>query len=171
MLNKVKPEFEQIIEDNKYKIYRICKIYAIAPIEPEDLFQEVTIHIWKALTTFDGRSGISTWIYRIALNVCMRYKNKLENSNVRIIRLESIQFEPLESAPDSSQQEKTKALYSCIQTLNEKDQAIIILVLEGLPYKEIGRITGLTENHIAVKMKRVRKILSGCITSKLSSNG
>ena len=167
MQHTVKPEFEQVLEDNKIKIYRICKIYAVSPIEPEDLFQEVTFRIWKAFSTFEGRSSMSTWIYRIALNVCMRYKNKLENINGKMVRLEAIQFEPVASIPDLTQQEKYKALYSCIHTLNEKDQSIVILALDELPYKEIAEITGLTENHIAVKMKRVRKVLSRCITSKL----
>ena len=167
MQNTVTTKFEQILADNKYIIYRICKIHAISPIEPEDLFQEVTFHIWKAFATFDGRSSISTWIYRIAINVCMRYKNKLENTNGKMVRLESIQFEPVEPIPDFTQQEKYKALYGCIQTLNEKDQSIVILVLEELPYKEIAKITGLTDNYIAVRMKRIRKVLSRCITSKL----
>src|SRR5690349_20734553 len=110
MQDTVKPKFEEILENNKYIIYRICKIYAISPIEPEDLFQEVTFHIWRAFATFDNRSNISTWIYKIALNVCMRYKNKLENTSRKMIRLESIQFEPAESIPDSTQQQKYKAL-------------------------------------------------------------
>ena len=167
MQNKVRPNFEQVLENNKDKIYRICRIYAIAPIEPEDLFQEVTIHIWKAFSSFESRSGMNTWVYRIALNVCMRYKNKLENRSGKMMRLESIQFEPPASIPDMIQEERYKALYSCIHALNEVDQSIVILSLDELSYKEIGKITGLTENHIAVKMKRVRKALLSCITTKL----
>lgn len=167
MQNKVKPNFEQLLEYNKDKIYRICRIYAVAPIEPEDLFQEVTLHIWKAFSSFESRSDMNTWVYRIALNVCMRYKNKLENRNEKMVRLESIQFEPASSIPDTDQQEKIKALYSCIHTLNETDQSIVILSLDELSYKEIAKITGLTENHIAVKMKRMRKVLLSCITTKL----
>lgn len=166
MQNKVKLTFEQVLEDNKVRIYRICRIYAVSPIEPEDLFQEVTFHIWQAFSTFEGRSSISTWIYRIALNVCINSKNKLENINVKMRRLEAIQFEPVVSIPDLTMQEKYKALYSCIHTLNEMDQSIVILVLDELPYKEIAEITG-TENHIAVKMKRVRNALLSCITNKL----
>ena len=45
--------FEQVLDENKEKIYRICKIYAVSPIEPEDLFQEVTYQIWKALPAFE----------------------------------------------------------------------------------------------------------------------
>jgi len=98
----------------------------------------------------------------------MRVKNKLENRNEKMVRLESIQFEPVSSVPDTIQQEKSEALHSCIHGLNEIDQTIVILSLDGLSYKEIVNITGLTENHIAVKMKRARKALLSCITAKLS---
>jgi len=84
-----------------------------------------------------------------------------------MVRLESIQFEPVSSVPDTIQQEKSEALHSCIHALNEIDQTVVILSLDGLSYKEIVNITGLTENHIAVKMKRARKALLSCITTKL----
>ena len=167
MNNSADPTFEQVIEDNKASIYRICKVYATTPIEPEDLFQDVTIHIWKAFSNFDGRSKISTWIYRIALNVCMRNKNRLENTNRKMIRLDAIQFQVPDVIPDLSMQEKYDALYDCIRSLNEIDQSIAVLILDELPYKEIADITGLTENHIAVKRKRMKKMLLKCITSKL----
>ena len=170
MQNTEQPPFEKIINDNKDRIFRICRIYSISPIEPEDLFQEVIFHIWQAFSTFRGKSEISTWVYRIALNVCIRYKNTLERKSGRTITLEAIQFEPASILPDIVQQEKYKALYNCIGLLKNTDQSIVILSLEELPYSEISKITGLTENHIAVKMKRIRKSLLNCITSKLSNN-
>ncbi len=84
-----------------------------------------------------------------------------------MVRLESIQFEPAENPPDTNQQEKYQALHDCISSLNESDQSIVILYLEELLYKEIAAITGLTENHIAVKMKRIRKMLFDGIAYKL----
>jgi RNA polymerase sigma factor (sigma-70 family) len=167
MQNKAELTFIQILEDNKEKIYRICRIYAVSPIEPQDLFQEVVYQIWKSFYTFEGKSSISTWIYKIALNVCFRLKMKLEKNNSKMVRLESMQFEPAENPPDKNQQEKYKALHDCISSLIESDQSIVILYLEELPYKEIAAITGLTENHIAVKMKRIRKMLFDCIAYKL----
>lgn len=167
MQNKAERTFIQILEDNKDKIYRICRIYAVSPVEPQDLFQEVVFQVWKSFSTFKGKSSISTWIYKIALNVCYRSKMKLEKNNSRMVLLESIQFEPAESTTDKSQEEKYKALHDCISSLNESEQSIVILYLEEQPYKEIAVITGLTENHIAVKMKRIRKMLFDCITNKL----
>lgn len=160
-------KFEQILEENKAKIYRICRIYAVAPIEPQDLFQEVVFHLWKSLSTFKGKSSVGTWVYRIALNVCHRSKMKLERKNGKTVRLESIQFVPIDEPTDQNQQEKYQILRKCISALDESDQSIIILYLEELPYKEIAAITGLSANHIAVKMKRIRKKLLDCITPKL----
>ncbi|WP_370592778.1 RNA polymerase sigma factor [Roseivirga sp. E12] len=162
-----KQTFEEILENNKEKVYRICKVYAVSPIEPQDLFQEVVYQIWKSLPSFKGNSNVDTWIYRIALNVGQRSKLKLEKQNGKTVRLESILFTPIET-DDRSQEEKYQALRDCIDILNESDQSLMVLYLEDLPYKEIAIITGLTENHVAVKMKRIRKLLFECITPKLS---
>ena len=160
--------FEQVLEANKGKIYRICRIYAVVPLEPQDLFQEVVFQIWKSFSTFKGKSGIDTWIYRIALNVCQRSKMNSDKSKDKFVRLDSIQFIPADIAPDKSEQEKYQALHDCIATLNSGDQSLLVLLLEGLPYKQIATITGLTDNHVAVKLKRIRKLLFDCITPKLA---
>lgn len=159
--------FEQLLDNNKNKIYRICKIYAVSPLEPQDLFQEVIFEIWKSISTFKGNSSIGTWIYRITLNVCLRSKKKSEKTFNKTLQLESIQFIPVEVPLKNNQQERYNALTSCISKLNKKNKSIIILYLEELKYKEIAEVTGLTENHIAVKMRRIKKILLNCITNKL----
>ncbi len=158
--------FDQLLKENKHKIYRICRIYATAPIEPEDLFQEVVFQIWKSLPNFKGKSSIDTWVYRIALNVCLRSKMKLDKSNQKTTRFDAIHFTPATETVDPFEEEKFKYLKECIATLNESDTSIIVLYLDELSYKEIGEITGLSENHIAVKMKRIRKKLFDCITPK-----
>ena len=160
--------FEQVLETNKETIYRICRIYAISPIEPQDLFQEVVYQIWKSLSSFKERSNINTWVYRIALNVCMRSKLKLEKKQEKTIRIDAIQFKVSGDSSNEKDDEKYKFLKECIATLNESDTSIIVLYLEELSYKHIAEITGLTENHIAVKMKRIRKKLFDCINPKLS---
>ncbi|MDY8135996.1 sigma-70 family RNA polymerase sigma factor [Aquimarina sp. 2201CG5-10] len=167
MQNQINQTFEQIIEANKGKIYRICRIYAVNPIEPEDLFQEVIYQIWKSYASFKGKSSIGTWIYKIALNVCIRSKGKLNKKNDKTIRLDAIQFTSKENTTSVFEDRKYEALQSCISSLKVVDKSIVILSLEDLPYKEIATITGLSENHIAVKMRRIRKILLKCITSKI----
>jgi RNA polymerase sigma factor (sigma-70 family) len=160
--------FGEILERNKHRIYRICRIYAVSPIEPQDLFQEVVFQIWKSLENFKSKSSIDTWVYKIAVNVCLRSKMKLEKSNDKTDRFESIHFTPLENQIDTAEQEKFEYLKECIAALNGIDTSLIVLYLDDLSYKDIAQITGLSENHIAVKMKRIRTKLFECITSKIS---
>lgn len=168
-MNKQKKDdfFEETLERNKYKIYRICNVYAVSPIEPQDLFQEVVFQIWKSLDKFKGKSSIDTWVYKIAINVCLRSKMKFDKSNNNTDRFESIHFTPIEKEIDVYEQEKFNYLKECISILNESETSLIVLYLDDLPYKEIAAITGLSENNIAVRMKRIRKKLFECITPKI----
>jgi RNA polymerase sigma-70 factor (ECF subfamily) len=92
---------------------------------------------------------------------------KLQRSNDKMVRLSSIQWVSDTNYDTDDQKEKYQALRSCIKDLNDADQSIVVLYLEELPYKEIATVTGLTENHIAVKMKRIRKKLFDCISQKI----
>ncbi len=160
--------FEKVLDENKLKIYRICRIYAVAPLEAQDLFQEVVFQLWKSFSSFKGNSSVDTWVYKVALNVCLRSKVKMDKSNDKTERFESINFIPVATAKNTSEEERYQYLKECISTLDESDASILTLYLEDLPYKKIALITGLSENHIAVKMKRIRAKLFDCITPKFN---
>ena len=64
---------------------------------------------------------------------------------------------------DENNNEKLKALRKCVKKLNDGDKAIGALYLEGLAYREISEILGLSENHVAVKIKRIKSKLFNCI--------
>ena len=68
--------FEEIFDQHKSKILRFCSNYTESPEDREDLFQEVLINIWRSLPTFEGRSNITTWVYKVALRVSMRFSQK-----------------------------------------------------------------------------------------------
>lgn len=124
--------FEQIIQDNKASILRICKIYAVSPNEPEDLFQDVIYQVWRSLDKFKGNSSIETWVYRIALNVCIRFKMKQARYTQKV-SLNAVAFS-IASDTDAADDEKYLLLKQCITKLNDTDQSLIILYLEELPY-------------------------------------
>ncbi|MEQ9306994.1 MAG: sigma-70 family RNA polymerase sigma factor [Marinoscillum sp.] len=164
MRNLTQISFEEAITQNKEAIFRICRIYAVAPLEPEDLSQEVIFQVWKSFDSCQGKSNLKTWIYRVSLNVCM--SSKLKHEKKQTVRLDGVSF--LESEENNDEQSsRFLALKHCIETLPEADRSVVILFLEELPYAEIAKVTGLTVNHVAVKMKRIRKKLFGCITAKL----
>lgn len=155
--------FLDLLEENKDRIFRLCSIYSSDADDAKDLFQDVTLNIWKSLPNFNEDSSLNTWIYRVALNVCLRAKSKTKKKQDIMLKLDSVVFKETEQyePPDNSTQ--LAQLKRCISTLNDSDKSIIVLHLEEMPYKKISEITGLTENHIAVKMKRIKAKLFTCI--------
>ncbi|KPM30225.1 RNA polymerase ECF-type sigma factor [Croceitalea dokdonensis DOKDO 023] len=168
MKKELETIFLKALEQNQEKLFRICSIYSKDDEDAKDLFQEVLVHIWRSMSTFKANSNIGTWMFRIALNVCLRFKSKHTKNQNRFIRLDSVKLTNIGSVEKSEvENEKLNSLRKCLKELNEADKAIVALYLEGMAYKEISIILGLSENHVAVKIKRIKSKLLNCINKIL----
>lgn len=160
--------FKQILAENKDKVFRICCAYERDSDEREDLFQEIMINVWKSLDKFEGRSAISTWIYRIAVNTSLMHVKK----SAKMKSLHSEVDERTLNIPEAEERTEKislglqiEQLYECINRLQEIDRLIISMILEELSYKEIADITGMTINNIGVKINRIKKEISKMMES------
>jgi RNA polymerase sigma-70 factor (ECF subfamily) len=168
MKKELETIFLNALEQNQEKLFRICSIYSKDDEDAKDLFQEVLVHVWRSMSTFKGNSAIGTWMFRVALNVCLRFKSKHTKNQNRFIKLNSITIANFGIEENSEvENEKLDSLRRCVKELNEGDKAIVALYLEGIAYKEISSILGLSENHIAVKIKRIKLKLLNCINRRL----
>ena len=146
--------FENIYAQYSHSVYRVCMGYINDPAQAEDMMQETFISVWKNLSSFREESRISTWIFRIATNICLRAIEKSKK-----VRLEALPFD----LPDHSEEtieHHLIFLYRCISELDETDRIIISLVLEDLPQQEIAEIVGLSHSNIRVKIHRIKEKLS-----------
>jgi RNA polymerase sigma factor (sigma-70 family) len=168
MSQEIKSTFLNALEETQHKLLRLCSVYAEDADDKKDLFQESLINIWQSMPSFSGNSSLSTWMFRITLNVCLRLQTQQLKKRDRYRKLDSIAFEMV-SDDDNHTEEKEQLvkLRNCIKKLNEADRAVTTLYLEELSYKEISEITGLTENHVAVKIKRIKMKLLTCINETL----
>jgi RNA polymerase sigma-70 factor (ECF subfamily) len=146
--------FEEIYEKYAPQIYRICLGYLNDTEQAKDLMQETFISIWKGLSSFKNQSKLSTWIFRIATNNCLRYIEKSK----RIITTELPFQIPEDSEPEID--DKVNFLYKCISELEETERLIISLLLEELPQVEIAAIVGLNVGNIRVKVHRIKEKLT-----------
>lgn len=164
MDQQLEDTFLRALEQNQQKLLRVCSVYAEDAEDKKDLFQESLINIWQSMPSFEKKSAISTWMFRITLNVCLRLQARQANKRERFRKLDSLTIEPTsDENVDKGEQERLIQLRSCINKLNDADKAVTTLYLEELSYKEIADITGLSENTIAVKIKRIKMKLLNCI--------
>ena len=155
--------FSEAVEANKDKVFRICLSYSESREDAEDLFQEVLLNVWKALPSFKGASSIDTWVYRITLNICIRARHLTAKRTRHMIRVDGITLENTGESVAESREEDFALLSACIDKLKGSEKSIILLYLEDLTYKDIAEVIVITENHVAVKIKRIKEKLIKCV--------
>lgn len=151
--------YEEFIENNKGTIYKICRVYANDQDELKDFVQEVTIQLWRSRDRFENRSKLSTWIYRVTLNVCLTLSKK----NRRRVDTVELLATDYQNEDDSIEQEQVAALYSAVRKLKEADRALVLLYLEDKSYQEIADILGMTISNVGVKINRIKAKLKELI--------
>ena len=167
MNEDLKTLFSRVMEDNKHRILRICRVYAHGIEDEKDLYQDVALNIWKSLPGFRREATIDTWIYRICLNVCMQHVLKLKKTKQNMVDVEGIKISDGNADPQSNMEatEKRQKLNGCLAKLDDADKLLVLLFLEDLPYKTISEVAGITENHVAVKLNRIKKKLFDCLNN------
>ena len=152
--------FHELLADNQSRIQRLCYGYLGPCGEVDDLFQEIMVNLWNALPGFRGEARASTWLYRIAVNTALIYRRKRRTTEP-LPDLRDPACSPHQSLED---EERLTALRAAIATLPDQDRVVVTLLLEGLSYKEISEITGLTVNYVGVKISRVKQVLEELLT-------
>lgn len=159
-------EFIQLIQENQRIIHKVCSMYVQRVEDRDDLFQEITLQAWKSYARFKGDARFSTWLYRVALNTAITHfrkqkRNPLRQSEETVIDLQDTPTDPTE--------EQFQIMYKAIGELSEVDKALVLLYLEDYPYDDIAQMMGITANHVAVKMNRIKTKLQS-ITQQMRLN-
>lgn len=151
--------FLAVIEQNKGIIYKIANSFNKDEDDKKDLVQEITLQLWRAFPGYDQRSKISTWMYRVALNVAITFyrKEKRKNELMMPISENVIAFTAEDASGDNNS--NLQFLQQFINELKELDRALMLLYLEEKSQKEMAEILGLSETNIGTKISRIKEKL------------
>ena len=136
-MTTIEKKFAQTVTEHKSTIYTVCYMFSQDADEVNDLFQEVLMNLWKGFESFEHRSDIRTWIYRVALL--------------------TMDINLFEDRDEDTRQ--VDMLHKRIAKLQPFDRAIVLLWLENLSYEEIGQIVGITTKNVSVRLFRIREQL------------
>lgn len=149
--------FLDVIEQHKGIIYKIAKSFKKDEEDKNDLVQEIIFQLWRAFPGFDERGKLSTWMYRVALNVAISSYRKEKNKNQLIVPWPEnlMDFSAAEEADGTN----LNLLQQFINELKELDRALMLLYLEEKSGKEMAEILGLSEANIRTKINRIKEQL------------
>ena len=153
-MNITEQEFSQLVRQNKSTIYTVCYMFSKDQDEVADLFQEVLIKLWGGIASFESKSDVKTWIYRVALNTCISIDRKKKRRAKAELSMDVNFFTDKDSAS-----EQVNILHRRISQLQPLDRAIVLLWLEDISYEEIGAIVGISAKNVSVRLFRIRQQL------------
>ena len=161
--------FREIVERYQSKVFSI--IYGILRNhnDAEDIAQQVFTKVYFSIRSFDFRSSLLTWIYKITVNECYDYLRKR--------RVRKLVYESDFSAEDATRAQSTDAardqspgvddslaqrdyVLKLLSKVSEEDRTLMLLKeVEGHSVEELAQMTGMNENTIKVKLFRARRKL------------
>ena len=181
-LKKGKNEaYDKLVDMYSQKIYYLCLKMLGNPSDAEDAVQTTFLKIYKGIKNFEGRSGLSTWIYKIAMNTCNDILRKRKtNFMVPLIaengeNEENIKFDIVDKTENVEdavlRREREKLIYECIYLLPHGHRKFIVLRdLEGFSYAEIARILDMNIGTVKSGINRARSKLMEILKTH-SDNG
>ena len=162
MLKDLESKFLSDFEKNQKIVHKICRMYTTNRDAHNDLFQEVTIQLWRNYEKFRGEAKFSTWMYRVALNTAISLYRKSTRS-VKTQDISDFEYKIKAVDYDDTEEQQLKAIYKAIHQLSDIEKALIFLYLEDKPYKEISETLGISNGNARVKMNRAKEKLKNIL--------
>ncbi|TKS56523.1 RNA polymerase sigma factor [Mesohalobacter halotolerans] len=158
MKSELEQKFVNLLEKHQNIVHKICRMYADTEAQHKDLFQDITVQLWKAYPKFRGDAKFSTWMYRVALNTAITLYRK-QKRRVKTQDIADISFKIEADYYDDTTEQHLKLMYAAVKELNDIDKALVFLYLEDKNYAEISETLGISEVNARVKMNRIKKKL------------
>lgn len=159
----IEKNFTDLYHSHSQKVYRLCLGYAAGDEDlAKEWHQNCFIKVWNHRHSFKGKSSVSTWIYRIAVNTCLSDLRK-PNKTTSLDKIVVADHANEDTSESTSAQ--LKKMHQCIDKLNHQNKTLILLELEDIPQADIADTVGLKHGALRTRLSRIRQTLLKCITN------
>jgi len=160
--------FQILVERHQTSVLNLIYRFIGERTKSEDLAQEVFLRVWQAARTYESNAKFTTWLYRIAANLCL---NELKSSRrKRWLRFfhadtdeQTVEEEDLSDGSPSPEdlllsRERSRQITSALQSLPENQRmALILKKYDALSYEEIARILSCSVSAVESLMVRAKR--------------
>ncbi|MCK9488004.1 MAG: RNA polymerase sigma factor [Xanthomonadales bacterium] len=152
--------FLAALDRHKALLYKVVNAYCRRREDRSDLIQDMVLELWRAWPGYDARAAVSTWMYRIAVNVAIsafrgerrRIRDALpiEDFGMDLVAADRIM---------DSESDDLRALHQLISRLDAVNRALILLYMEGYGQQEIADMLGISASNVATRVSRIKQRL------------
>jgi RNA polymerase sigma-70 factor (ECF subfamily) len=142
--------FDTLVRQYQKDLFRLAYRMTRNADDAKDLSQEAFLRAYRGLATFDGRSGLSTWLYRITVNLCISLLRQRRSSDEGEIPASYSDPSP-KPLDELEEREVYRHVGEAVTELPPQQQATLLLrVHHGLSYREIAEILESSEGTVRV---------------------
>tara|TARA_B110000858_G_scaffold195348_1_gene251551 strand:+ start:74 stop:475 length:402 start_codon:yes stop_codon:yes gene_type:complete len=124
-------------------------------VETEDIIQEILIQLWRSHKSFNKRSSIETWVYKVALNTAIScFRKYSRHQKVEILQDQQRLVDEIATKGGFSQ---NQLLNSFINNLSDTDAYVFMMYLDGLSTTDIASVVGATTGAVNTRIGRIKK--------------
>jgi RNA polymerase sigma-70 factor, ECF subfamily len=139
--------FDRLWQEHRPRIWRLVARLASSTDLADDLTQEVSVRAFQAFGDFRGEAGAFTWLYRIAINVVNRHRERRQRETVPLDSPEMNQLPADKAASPESialESDRRAAVWSALERLPDELRTTLILqIFEGLKYREVAGVLNI----------------------------
>lgn len=155
-----KTAFKELFEEYNSSVLNLCYAIVRDRFDAEDLTQEVFVEVYCSIGSYKGKSKLSTWIYRIAINKSLNFVKKQKVRRIFLGKEKQNKPNPITDQTDWRLREQQYKLHldRALSRLPAKQRtAFVLYMYEELPQKEIASIMNCSLASVEVSIHRARK--------------
>ena len=151
--------FGTLLQRHAGIVFKVANTYARLPEDRADLAQEIATQLWRAWPKYDPARSVSTWMYRVALNVAISHvRVQAVRQRHDVVPLDDDVHDMADAAtPDHESDQHLRLLQGFIARQPPLERALLLLYLEDRPQREIAEILGITESNVSTKIGRLKQ--------------
>jgi RNA polymerase sigma-70 factor, ECF subfamily len=141
---------------------RLASAYEADPDKRRDLSQDIHFQLWRSFQRYDARCSLRTWTYRVAHHVAASHVMRERRIFSTLVSLQELEMLPDKDQGQLAAEQRINLgrLSMLIQRLKPLDRQVIISWLEDMDAASIGEITGLSPGNVAMRIHRIKNILT-----------
>lgn len=156
--SRIESEVMHLFDQFRNPLLRYALSLGISMHDAEEVTQEVFLALFRHLQLGRPRKNLRGWIFRVAHNLALRQRHANQNLCDRIESGEAIAEQQLDTSPSPeehlSSAQKQRRLLAVVQALPETDQNCLRLRAEGLSYREIAAVLGISLGSVSISLTR-----------------
>jgi len=159
-------KLERVLSTHAAALSRLAASYESRPALREELLQDIAFALWRALPAFRNESSEKTFVMRIATNRALSHIAARKGDRHLFGSAEKVSdtiLQVVDSGPRPEEEvanmQGTARLHAAVRGLPLAQRQVMVLALEGLDHDEIGRVLGISEGNVAVRLHRGKALL------------